>query len=232
MFTTAGLLSNRVRSLCGSYSRSKSQAGLKPCVTTGFVLPGTLLLACAFGWACDPAQLAAAGLDISSHVVLAPFLNMPAGMERVLQALGWAEVHPFMQSELFAQSLCVLLPTVKVCFCYSLQCTGSHCAAVQELFANLAMPVCTAFSASLRCLSWEICFLFNNKKVLLQCWVTADASARSAISAAPLALFTLIRPTLELFQAEDLMSPLIRKWHPLWIRLAAWKVKNCQWLQK
>lgn len=63
-------------------------------------------------------------------------------------------------------------------------------------------------------------------------WVTADASACSAISAAPLALFTLIRPTLELFEAEDLMSPLIRKWHPLWIRLAAWKVKNCQWLQK
>lgn len=75
MFTTAGLLSNRVRSLCGSYSRSKSQAGLEPCVTTGFVLPGTLLLACAFGWACDPAQLAAAGLDISSHVVLAPFFE-------------------------------------------------------------------------------------------------------------------------------------------------------------
>lgn len=47
------------------------------------------------------------------------FLYSPVGMERThLQELSRAEVHRFMQSELFARRLSVLLPILKFCFCY------------------------------------------------------------------------------------------------------------------
>lgn len=47
------------------------------------------------------------------------FLNSPMGMERShLQELSRAEAHRFMQSELFARRLSVLLPILKFCFCY------------------------------------------------------------------------------------------------------------------
>lgn len=130
-----------------------------------------------------------------------------------------------------------------VCFCpswsfasvISLWCWGSRQAAdccTGVIFKSGPSHACIVFGASLHFLSWDTCFIFNDKKALFQFRVTAAASSCSVISPDPLALFILIRLTLALFEAEDLMSPLIRKWHPLWIRLAAWKVKICQWLQK
>jgi len=73
--------------------------------------------------------------------------------------------------------------------------------------------VYAAFSASVHFLSGDIYFIFNSKKVLFQFWVTA--ASHSVMSPAPLALFILIRLALALFEAENLMSALIRKWHPL-----------------
>lgn len=82
-----------------------------------------------------------------------------------------------------------------------------------------------AFSPSAHFLSGGIYFIFNNKKLLFQFQVTAASSTCSVISPDPLAHFILIRLPLALFEAENLMYPLIRKRHPFWIRLAAWKVK-------
>lgn len=92
--------------------------------------------------------------------------------------------------------------------------------------------VCAAVGASARQLSGGIYSIFNNKEVLFPFGVTAASSALSVVSPDLLALFILIRLALALSEAENPMSLLIRKWHPLWIRLAAWKVKICQWLQK
>lgn len=92
--------------------------------------------------------------------------------------------------------------------------------------------VCAAVSASAPWLSGGIYSIFNNQGLLFPSWVTAASSALSVVSPDLLALFILISLALALSEAENPMSLLIRKWHPLWIRLAAWKVKICQWLQK
>lgn len=98
-----------------------------------------------------------------------------------------------------------------------------------EIFTSGKGHVGAAVGASAPWLSGGIYPIFNKKEIWFPSWVAA-ASSLSVVSL--LALFILIRLALALSEAENPMSLLIRKWHPLWIRLAAWKVKICQWLQK
>lgn len=143
------------------------------------------------------------------------FLNSPLGIERIhLQELSRAEAHQFMQSELFAQRLNLLLPILKLHFCcFS---AARRVSAGCRLLYLSSLPVspcpCVCCLAAFSLLRYLI---FNNKKVLFQFQVTAASSSRSVISPDLLTLLILIRLTLALFEAESLMSPLIRKWHPL-----------------
>lgn len=148
-----------------------------------------------------------------------------------VQELSQAEPHEFMQPDPFAQRLDVPLPILMFDWWDFSVVRGSQWAG-GEWSSNLARATCAAVSASARWLSGGIYSIFNNEEVLFPFWVTAASSALSVVSPDLLSLFILIRLALALSEAEDPMSLLIRKWHPLWIRLAAWKVKICQWLQK
>lgn len=75
--------------------------------------------------------------------------------------------------------------------------------------------VCAAVSASAHWLSRGIYSIFNSKEILFPFWVTAASSALSVVSPNLLTLFILIRLALALSEAENPMSLLIRKWHPL-----------------
>lgn len=75
--------------------------------------------------------------------------------------------------------------------------------------------VCAAVSASARWLFGDVYSIFNNEEVLFPFWVTAASSALSVVSPDLLTLFILIRLALALSEAENPMSLLIRKWHPL-----------------
>lgn len=177
-----------------------------------------MCLQCSMKPGCS-AQLSGGVQDTLSLVMLSPFFKLALEIERMhVQELSRAEPHEFMQPEPFAQRLDVPLAILASDWWDFSGVRGSQWAAGcwrGVISKSSKGHVYVAVSASAGCLSRGIYSIFNSKQVLFSFWVTAASSALSVVSPDLLALFILIRLALALSEAENPMSLLIRKWHPL-----------------